>query len=211
MFSGFAIALVAAAIGDPLVETISNTGIFGAGFVDDSQQSVVAVLTAGVLLGALLAIARFHLVARTANGASRDWLREVGTALARTSSTRHIAVIFAAQLAVVFVMESAEHVLGRGASIRGLSWLGAPPIFSLALHAIVCLFCAYAARRITRALMPRVLAVLCEALERILAALALDAVRGVLGHCPRRVARHFDFRAARRIRGRAPPSFLAFA
>jgi hypothetical protein len=208
LLSGFAIALVAAAIGDPLVETISDTGIFGRGFIDDNHQSVVTVMTAGIVLGLLLVIARFRLVARNV-GDSRDWLREIGAALAKTSSSRHVAPIFAVQLAVVFAMESGEQLLGRGVSIHGLSWLGAPPIVSLALHLAVCLICAYAARRVTRAVVPRVLAVICEALDRILAALALDAVRGVLAHSPERLVRRFDFHAARRIRGRAPPSLAA--
>jgi hypothetical protein len=208
-FSDLAIALVAAAIGDPLVETIANSGLFGRAFVDRDQQSVVPVLVAGVLLGLLLLVARFRYAAALAGPQSRDWLREVVAQLSTTSSSRTVAPIFAAQLAVVYAMESCEHALGAGAAIVGLSWLGAPVAFSLLLHLGVCLLCISAVRRVTRALLPGLLAAICDVLDWIVVALGPDAGRGVFVNSRERVARHSTLTAAERIRGRAPPFLTA--
>jgi hypothetical protein len=207
--SGLAIAFVAAAIGDPLVETISNRGLFGSAFIDRDQQSAVPVLVASILLGLLLLVARFRYAAALAGTESRDWVREVVAELSTTSSSRTVAPIFAVQLTVVYAMESCEHALGAGAAIAGLSWLGGPVIFSLLLHLAVCLLCISVVRHVTRALLPGLLAAICDVLDWIVLALGLDADRGVFVHTPERLARHSELTAAQRIRGRAPPSLTA--
>ena len=209
-FSGLAIAFVAAAIGDPLVETISNRGLFGSTFIDHDQQSAVPVLVASILLGSLLLVARFRYAAALARAESRDWVRQVVAALSTTSSSRRVAPIFAAQLAVVYAMERCEHALGAGAAIHGLSWLGAPVVFSLLLHLAICLLCISVVRHVTRALVPGLLAAICDVLDWIVLALARDAERGVFVSSPERLARHSELTAAQRIRGRAPPFLTAF-
>jgi hypothetical protein len=204
--SSFAIALVAAALSDPLVETISNTGIFGRGFRDDNHQSVATVLVAGTVLGLLLLVARFRFGASGAQTGSRDWLREVVCGLSKSSPSRHIAAIFAAQIAVVYTMEFCEQLLTPGASIAGLSWLGAPIVFSLPIHFAVCVFCAYAVRHITRAIVPGFIAVICDVLDRILAEFARNGAGTVFVNSIEQLVRHVELTAADRIRGRAPPS-----
>jgi hypothetical protein len=208
-FSGLAIAFVAAAIGDALVETISNTGLFGSTFIDHDQQGVVPLLVASVLLGLLLLVARFRYAAAYAGTASRDWVREVGAGLSTARPSRRVAPIFAVQLAVVYAMESCEHALGAGAAIHGLSWLGAPVASSLLLHLTVCLLCILIVRRVTRALVPGLLAAICDALDRIVRALGPGAGRGGFVNSRERVARHSTLTAALRIRGRAPPVLTA--
>ena len=206
LLSGFAIALVAAALGDPLVETISNTGIFGPGFVDDNHQSVVTVLVAGIVLGLLLFVARFRRTAVRSNPGSRDWLREVVGGLSKTSSSRHIASIFAAQVAVVYGMEFCEQQLAPGTSMHGLSWLGAPIVPSLAIHLAVCVCCAYVIRHATRAILPCFIAVICNVLDRILVEFARNAARSVFVSSIEQLVCHVELTAAQRIRGRAPPA-----
>jgi hypothetical protein len=206
LLSGFAVALVAAALGDPLVETVSNTGIFGRAFIDDNHQSVAIVLVAGIVLGVLLLIARFRFAAAGASTNSRDWLREVISGLLSTSSSRHIAPIFAAQMAVVYAMESCEQLLGTGASVHGFSWLGAPIVFSLPMHLAVCVFCAYVIRHATRAILPAFIAVIRDVLDRILVEFARNAARSVFVSSIEQLVRHVELTATERIRGRAPPS-----
>jgi hypothetical protein len=209
LLSGFAIALFAAALGDPLVETVANTGIFGRGFVDDNHQSVVPALVAGIVLGLVLLVARFRFAAAGASTGSRDWLREVVSGLSSTSSSRHVAPIFAAQMAIVYAMESCEQLLAPGTSFHGLSWLGAPIAFSLPMHFAVCVFCVYFTRRATRAILPRFIAAVCAVLDRILVTLARDGACSVFVGSDYRLVLHVELTAAERIRGRAPPSLAA--
>jgi hypothetical protein len=211
LLSGFAIALIAAALGDPLVETVSNTGIFGRAFIDDNHQSVATVLVAGLVLGLLLLVVRFRFASARASKGSPDWLHEVVSGLSRTSSSRHIAPIFGAQLAVVYVMESCEQLLGPGASVHGLSWLGAPLVVSLPMHFAVCVFCACVIRHATRSILPGFIAAICDVLDRILVEFARDAARSVFVSSIEQLVRHVRLTAAQRIRGRAPPSLATLA
>jgi hypothetical protein len=208
-FSGLAIAFVAAAIGDALMETISNTGLFGSTFIDHDQQSVVPLLVASILLGLLLLAARLQYAAALAGTASRDWVREAVAGLSIARPSRQVAPIFAVQLAAVYAMESCEHALGAGAAIHGLSWLGGPVALSLLLHLTVCLLCIAVVRRVTRALVPGLLAAICDVLDWIVRALGPGAARGVFVNSRARVARHGTLTAAERIRGRAPPFLTA--
>jgi len=209
--SGFAIALVAAAIGDPLVESISNAGIFGSGYRDDNHQSVFTVLVVGLVLACLLVVARFRRARGVSGRSAREWLRVAASGFAKTSASRNIAAVFAAQLAVVYAMESCEQALAHGGPLHGLLWLGAPALFSLAIHFGVCLFCSFAARRITRCLLAAAIVALCDALDRLLVALARDAVRGFAERSGAQIVCRLELFVAHCIRGRAPPSCPAFA
>jgi len=208
--SGLAIALVGAAIADPLVESISNTGVFGRGFRDDNHQSVVAVLLAGGILALLLLGARLRFAFGEAM-ASRDWVLEAVRGFAQTAGSRRLATIFAAQIGIVFAMEWSEQWLCCGAPLHGLSWLGGPIAFSLALNFVVCLICWYGARHGSRALLVRVICAIFDVLDRLLAVLARNAGGGLLTRRSERAGRNFEFVAVRRVRGRAPPSLAAFA
>jgi hypothetical protein len=208
--SCLAIALVAAAISDPLVELVSNTGIFGPAFVDHDQQSVATVLVAGIVLGLVFLVARFGFGAANDQTDSRDWLRGIALRLSKTSSFGHVVPIFAAQIAIVYAMEMCEQLLAPGAAISGLSWLGGPVVFSLPMHLAVCLLCVYVIRHVARALLPGVITAICDVLERIILALARDAVCGHFLNSREQRVCHAELTAAQRIRGRAPPSIPAF-
>jgi hypothetical protein len=204
VLSGLSVALVAAAIGDPLVESISNTGIFGSGYSDDNHQSVLTVLLAGLVLSALLVAARLRF-ASGKSGSLRDWLRGATAGFAKTSASRNIAIVFAVQLLVVFAMENCEQSLVHGDPLRGLSWLGAPVLVGLAIHFAVCLCCAFAARRVTSALLAAAIVAICDVLDRLLADRERDAFRAFACRSQRQTVDRPELLAVRRIRGRAPP------
>ena len=121
-----AIAAIAAALADPLVEFASNARWFGPGrFTDGSNLDVVPALLAGVALLALFMVRKAKVVL-------------VGDALSR-GYVPLLPTIFALQMVTLYVMETAEQLLVFGHGFGPTIWLGAPPAISLAVHATVCL------------------------------------------------------------------------
>jgi hypothetical protein len=123
---GICAALLAAAIADPLVEFASNSGWLGPGnFTDRSNLDV------GPVFALALATLVLYLV------------RQARTLAAHNSPprplTRFVPAIFAVQLLTLFGMESTEQLITHGHLLGPQIWLGGPPPFSLAVHAVVCL------------------------------------------------------------------------
>jgi hypothetical protein len=145
-----AIAVIAAAIADPLVEFASNAGWFGPGlFTDHSNLDVAPVLVAGVLLLAVYLVMKAQ--AALANGSGRDVWREAGHALG-SDLRRLLPAIFALQMLTLYVMETAEQYVVWGHSLGPTVWLGGPLPVSLAVHAIICVALAVTIARWMRAL-----------------------------------------------------------
>ncbi len=147
-----AIAVIAAAIADPLVESASNAGWFGPGlFTDHSNLDVAPVLLAGVLLLA----AHFVLKARAAlangNGRDHDLWHQAGYALG-SGVWRLLPAIFGLQMLTLYAMETAEQYAVWGHSLGPTIWLGGPLPVSLAVHAIICVAVAVTIARWVRAL-----------------------------------------------------------
>jgi hypothetical protein len=142
-----AVALLAAALGDALVESISNTGIFGTRYFDNNHLSVVPTLIAGGALALEGAVARCVALYRCAldarRDARRDWLGDAATSIATHPPLRDVPAVFAMQLVALFAMESSEQLLFGGKLLGGTAWLGGPVLFSLGLHALLALACTF--------------------------------------------------------------------
>jgi hypothetical protein len=179
-------AICAAAIGDPLVESCANRGLLGGHYADNDHASVVPALLAGIVIavfvGTRLAFAR---------NPSR---------FARSANVCDIATIGALQFPALFAMESAEN--GRLAG--GIGWLGGPLAASLALHLLIGLAVAAIAARFVH-----VLASAVRAIARVAIALAVVIVRARASSFRTRRAALAVVRAclfaAPSLRGRAPP------
>lgn len=131
-------AVLAAAMADPLVESLSNAGWFGPGsFTDHSNLDVLPVL----LCGAAFVICYLALRVR------RELLRASGEAL-RARAGRLLPYIVAAQLTVLYAMETVEQVVVAGHVMGGTVWLGGPIWFSLGVHALVGTAVAYGLARL---------------------------------------------------------------
>jgi hypothetical protein len=131
-------AVLAAAMADPLVESLSNAGWFGPGsFTDHSNLDVLPVL----LCGAAFVICYLALRVR------RELLRASGEAL-RARVGRLLPYIVAAQLTVLYAMETVEQVVVAGHVMGGTVWLGGPIWFSLGVHALVGTAVAYGLARL---------------------------------------------------------------
>lgn len=146
-----AVAVMSAAIADPLVEGASRAGWFGPGTFDDgSMLDVAPVLLTGCALGVLVLAARVWGLLAGQQHLQR-LLRSSHEALERRVLAL-LPVAFAIQILVLFSMETSEQYIVWGHVLGGTIWLGGPILVSLAAHALVCLVVAFVALRAVRSL-----------------------------------------------------------
>ncbi|HXW52336.1 MAG TPA: hypothetical protein VEJ41_10125 [Candidatus Acidoferrales bacterium] len=161
-----AVATVAAAIADPLVESASNAGWFGPGrFTDHSTWDVIPVLTIGLVLAA------FHVWARVRRALARDHVPGPRSkeCWQLQTSVRLLPIIFGLQMAVLFAMETIEQRVVHGTLYGGTVWLGGPVAVSLTVHAATCILVTLLATMLIRVFTRRTLQLvhMIEALARI--------------------------------------------
>jgi hypothetical protein len=153
-----AIAVIAAAIADPLVEFASNAGWLGPGsFTDRSNLDVFPALLAGV---ALLAV----FMARKARAVLAGSTIPLGL--------RDLPLIFVLQIVTLYSMETAEQLITAGHVLGPMTWLGGPLPISLAVHGVFCFAVTLAIVRSRRALAATTLRVI-----RLITAIATFAAR----------------------------------
>ncbi|HUA10356.1 MAG TPA: hypothetical protein VMA98_13900 [Candidatus Acidoferrales bacterium] len=188
-----AVAVISAAIADPLVEAASNAGWFGsANFTDHSNLDVIPALLSGAILLGIALVLRVR----------RELLRASSEAL-RTHLARLLPAVFMLQLGVLFAMETIEQTVVAGRALGGSIWLGGPVWFSLSVHALVCVAVAFVLARAVRACARTTVRVI-----RRLRALALRALHGPAPLALRRHGSRAVDRSApalRRAGNRAPP------
>ena len=139
------VAVLAAALADPLMEFASNVGMFGAGhFTDGSNWDVLpALVIAGLACGAV-ATAQ---VAKLVVGFGFRAAGFVDAFLPTRVVARLLPIAFALQIGTLFGMESIEQIVIRGHLLGGTIWLGGPVLVSLLVHAVMCVLVAMAALR----------------------------------------------------------------
>jgi hypothetical protein len=206
-----ATALVAGALGDPLVETISDTGIFGPGYHDTNHLGVLPALICGLVLTLEVVLLRCLQALRGGTRCERDWLIAVAERFSSRSPLRDVPYVFVLQLGVVFAIETAEQLLVGGKPEGGTGWLGGPVAFSLAVHAliavVVTIVLAYLTREVAKTLASLVrIAFACIALPAFQDAAAPLRERRDGAPFGRQQSPH-----ARQIGERAPPPLLAAA
>lgn len=145
-----AVAMIAASIADPLVESASNAGWFGHGnFTDHSTWDVVPVLLVGTLFVALHLWSRIRTTLNAQHG-SPHWSRSATDALG-SSALRLIPLICAAQIAILYLMETTEQHVVYSHALGGMLWLGGPIAISIATHATMTVLVAVTASKALRA------------------------------------------------------------
>lgn len=128
-------AVIAATIGDIVLESASTSGLFGAGnFTDGSLVDIVPALAIGVCAALAYAVVAVKRVL-----AQNCW----GSALTRwsaaTDAGRHrlFPFVLVLQFAALFSMESIEEVVVRGHLLGPTIWLGAPAPIAILTHALL--------------------------------------------------------------------------
>jgi hypothetical protein len=200
-----AVALIAAAIADPVVESISNTGVFGGHYADDNHTGVIPTLLGGLLLVLEIVAARCISVLRRSPKGSRAWFVDVARGISSGSGAHDLPYAFGLQLAALFLLESSEQLLVGGKLLGGTAWLGGPIVFSLLTHALIGAGCFVALRRVLRALVTAFASLVGAALEFILLARSLAEPRALARRCDAQIPRRAQAPHVRQIGGRAPP------
>jgi hypothetical protein len=200
-----AVAVVAAAIADPLIEGASNAGFFGRGnFTDHSNADVVPALIAGACLAAAFLALRVRALL-TSGTPQSGFLRASDEAL-RGGIARLLPAAFTLQIATLFAMETLEQYAVYGHGLGGTLWVGGPVLMGLAIHAALCALVFIAAARSIHSLAAATACVI----RRVLALAAFP----LHGSRPIAIRRREAVSLARsrpvlcRIGERAPPSLL---
>lgn len=154
-----AAAVIAAATVDPIVERLSNAGFFGPGsYTDHSNGDVLPALCAGALCSIAFVILAAVRSLGFANALSQ-WLERPAREFDGLRVRALLGRIYALQIAVLFVMETAEQKIVLGHFLGGAVWLGGPVLASLALHFVGCIVVSLLLSRFLQLLARRVVAV----------------------------------------------------
>jgi hypothetical protein len=198
-----AVALIAAAVADPIVESLANAGILGGHYADNNHLSVIPALLVGGSL-VLTTLALRCVDGWRASPATGDWLVDVAKTFSQRSPCRDLPYVFSMQLLALFLMESAEQFAIGGKPLGGSAWLGGPIVFSLIAHALIGAGCLFALVAFMRGLL-RTLASFVRAVVRFVWLALAHAI--VCFDAGRRATSLFRNQVAHvnHIGGRAPP------
>ena len=186
-----AIAVISAAIADPIVEFASNAGWFGAGsFTDRSNIAVVPALLAGVILLALYLVCKAHALI-----ADRR----------RSAPIAFLPTVFVLQILVLYVIETSEQLLVWHHTLGSAIWLGGPLPVSLAIHATIGAVIALAMLRSKRGLARTTLRVI--ALIHAIATRRFALERSLAARSDGNHRFTVSWPVLRAIGERAPPAF----
>jgi hypothetical protein len=198
-----AVAVIAAAVADPLVEAASNAGWFGPGsFTDHSSADVLPALTLGCGFVTLYVALRVRSMLASSRANTPRAVRISNEALGY-SVLGLLPAIFALQIVVLFSMETAEQFAVWGHGLGGTIWLGGPVTVSLTAHAVVCVVVTLAVARAIRSLASVALRVI--RLMRVLATLLPQKQSPKVGICQTAVVWSWTAFAPRSLGERAPP------
>jgi hypothetical protein len=132
------VAILAAALSDPLVESLANRGWLGGPigqYHDNDHTSVLPALVLGALVALSVGIRR-ALVRGRARSADADWMPQAFADLSLRLGARDVVWIVGLQFVALFAMESFEQLTAAGAGADG-TWLGGPAFASIAIHVVV--------------------------------------------------------------------------
>jgi len=206
-----AVAFIASALADPVVESVSNTGIFGGHYADDNHIGIIPTLLVGLILVFEMLALRFAAIWRHSRNRSGDGLVDVARKFASGPFARDIPAVLVMQFGALFLLESAEQLTVGGKLLGGIAWLGGPILFSLVTHMFVGAGCTLALGALMRAVTRAFASIVQTAIRFIW--LAIRCPSGGQFNIDRRVETGPRTQAphVRQIGGRAPPLLQSLA
>jgi hypothetical protein len=200
----FGVALVAAAIGNACVETVSNSGYLGAGYHDNDHASVVPAIAGGFVLLMQIVIVRVFALFRGTAARDADWFARTATDISDRAPIRDLPVLLFVQFCALYAMEACESLVASGHLPTGTAWLGGPPIDSIVAHVALGALCAVLFARAMRAVVATLASVVRQVI-RLSIAIAPRAARA--SRLARSSASYASSQTpnARPFGGRAPP------
>jgi len=200
-------AVTSAALADPLVEGLSNHGVFGSGrFTDHSNADVMPALAAALVFAALFVVGVVRrAVPHSRPGHAPAWLRESRAAVPPRTAMRLFPVAFTLQIATLFGAETLEQLAVAGHAFGGAVWLGGPILVSLGLHAAIGLVVVALLARLLDWVARSIVDVIYLLRRLVLAWDSLSPLPAVVAHLA--LPRPLDVPAIAASHGRAPPHF----
>jgi hypothetical protein len=198
-----AMAILAAAVGDPIVEAVASSGLFGSGYHDADRSSVLASGLAGLVLAAGAFVLRCCQEWRTSPHRLARRRASRATAGFEIPPLLQLAIVFGLQLSIVLGMQTSEDLLA-GRAIDLHAWLGGPAWFALTAYGAICVGLTSTLRRFMRSFVTKVVDDLRAAQRRLRARTRSGACKPTSRSLPSRVLGALD-PSVRRTRGRAPP------
>jgi hypothetical protein len=187
-----AVALLAAAVADPFVETIANTGVLGSGYADNDHSSVIPTLIVGGLL-ALLVVG------------TRTWALALARRVVERAPLDDLPYVLVLQFVALFGMESVEQLLDGGHLLGGAIWLGGPVWFSVATHIAIGVACTLLVARAMRVIARRCATIVSVALDFILCEHRRASAAQFTRRCHDSTERYTRHVFVRQVGERAPP------
>lgn len=160
-------AIAGAALANPLMESLSNAGVFGPGSYTD--HAMVDVFAAVVLAatGGIVWIA-FQVKKWLARSVTRpDWMRRSNVALDSRTLMRLLPAIFTLQIATLYAMETVEQIAIYGHILGPTIWLGGPAVISLLTHAVIGIAATFMLRHALRKCARAVAAIVCFVVRQL--------------------------------------------
>jgi hypothetical protein len=196
-------AILAAAVGDPIVEAIASTGTFGPQYYDADRSSVVPAVVAGLMLAAGAFVLR---CLREWQNAPHRTGRRLPYAIpeSRWSPLLQSAIVFGFGLLIVLGMQTSEQLLADGRVVDLHAGLGGPAWFALLSYGAISFALTTALRRFMQSFVTKVVESLREAQQMLRSQTLEDACRLAARSVSARLCGALD-PAVRRTRGRAPP------
>jgi hypothetical protein len=149
----FSVALLAAVLGDAIVEGISNAGILWHGnYTDRSSVDLLPVLCISIVASMLTLALSLLYHARKTGLSLRSLTLWTANLLIPRRLAHILPAIFILQMAALFVMETAEQIVVYGRAAGGTLWLGGPLAASLIIHAVFAVLCAFVLSKFLRLL-----------------------------------------------------------
>ncbi len=205
LWFSLAVAVIAAAVADPLLEAASNAGVFGRGhYTDHSNLDVLPALSVGLIAVAIHVALRIRAHFDGDGDMMKDRLRRWDSAL-RSRSSLLLPATFAAQLFILYAMETCEQTIVAGHALGGMIWLGAPVAVALGVHLVTCIVTFFAAAAVMHELAWATLRVV----KTIRALLTRDDIATAIVPRLRIVPRKQVAPELCTAGGRAPPSYAS--
>jgi hypothetical protein len=165
MFFVGAVALFATALGDALVEALSNAQLLWHGSYTDRSSldllplGLLALAAFGSVVG-VVSVARLRLFGWSARVLAFSTTRT----LTPRTALRVLPAIFALQLVTLYATETLEQIAVLGHSAGGTLWLGGPVGASIVIHLVLAVCCTLGLARLLALISAAVVAIVARAL-----------------------------------------------
>jgi len=135
-----------------MVAALTRAGFVTGPYATYGHGSIAPALLAASIFATVILLSVFGEALARAAGSREDWVVCAATRFGEISPLRLAPAVFAAQLILLFGMESAEQIVAVGHPLGFIASLGSPLVLALTMHALAALAVVSAIRFACQAL-----------------------------------------------------------